>query len=581
MFKTIRYIAGQNISYLKRPACYSLLEGLCIAAPYGVIALFLPDMLGSSLSEALFWHYYALILLFLGLRAFFAHKGYGGGMRAGYEAGTAVRLNLGEHLRKLSMGFFNDRNTGELANRLFENVGMLEMMISHFFTQAVAYLSTSLFMLIIMFFIYPLMTLVMLLPLILALPLLWGLLKMVGREGEKRIQKIDVANSYILEYLHGITVFKSYNLTGLGFERLAKALEELKAFSIRFEIKGFAVVLSYSALLETGFVLLIMVGIRLVQGGDMDLAALTVFLILSLRFYRPLHRFAENAALTRYAYTGAKAINEVLEVEEIPGGSSSANISKFDIRFDKVSFGYKEKKVIHDISFTAGEHSMTALVGPSGSGKSTLTRLIARFWEVDQGSIMVGGNDIRTISPDVLLGHISMVFQEVYLFNDTVYNNIRIGKDSAEPEEVTGAARIALCHDFIEALPHGYDTVIGEGGATLSGGEKQRIAIARAILKDAPIVLLDEATASLDPENDRLIQAAIDRLVRSKTLIVIAHRLHTIMAADRIVVLGDGEIMQTGTHPELIAQKGWYADMWREQQSEARLNSKRQDATSI
>lgn len=543
---------------------YAVLEGVFIAAPYGVIALLLPGMFENRLRVPSFWGYFALILLFFGLRTFFSMKSYGGGMRAGYEAGTAIRLHLGEHLRKLPMGFFSDRTTGELTNRVFHNVEMVEMMISHFFTQAVTNLTTPVLILIFLFFMDPMMAMVMLSAPIVALPLLVWLLKMVGKE--KRIRMIDAANSHILEYVQGINVFKSFNLTGLGFTRLDKALNELRDFSIRFEIRAFAASLSYSAVLEAGFVALIFAGVYQVQEGRQAAEIVLVLMIISQQFYRPLHRFAENAALTRATFADAKAINAVFEVDQVESPAVHRPILAFDIRFDNICFGYKGKKVLRNISFTASEHSMTALVGPSGSGKTTLVNLIARFWDVDQGTISIGGTDIRAVPPEILLGHLSMVFQHVYLFNDTVFNNIRIGKEEATRETVIAAAKTAHCHDFIEAMPNGYDTMIGEGGATLSGGEKQRIALARAILKDAPIVLLDEATASLDPENDKLIQAAIDTLIRSKTVIVIAHRLHTIVAADKIVVLNNGEIGQTGTHQELITQKGLYADMWRKQQ---------------
>lgn len=566
MFKTIRDIAGKNISYLKRPMLYAVLEGVFIAAPYGVIALLLPGLFENRLRVHSFWGYFALIFLFFGLRTFFSLKSHGGGMRAGYEAGTAIRLHLGEHLRKLPMGFFSDRTTGELTDRVFHNVEMVEMMISHFFTQTVTNLTTPVLILIFLFFMDPLMAMVMLSALIMALPLLIWLLKMVDKEGEKRIRMIDAANSHILEYVQGINVFKSFNLTGLGFTRLDKALGELKNFSIRFEIKAFAASLSYSAVLEAGFVALIFAGVYQVQEGKLAAGTVLVFMIVSLQFYRPLHRFAENAALTRATFAGAKAINAVFEVDQVESPAVHRPIQAFDIHFENVCFGYKGKKVLRNISFTASEHSMTALVGPSGSGKTTLVNLIARFWDVDRGTIRIGGADVRALPTEMLLGHLSMVFQHVYLFNDTVFNNIRIGREAATPKAVVAAAKTAHCHDFIEAMPNGYDTMIGEGGATLSGGEKQRIAIAQAILKDAPIVLLDEATASLDPENDKLIQAAIDTLIRSKTVIVIAHRLHTIVAADKIVVLNNGEIMQTGTHRELITQKGLYADMWRKQQ---------------
>jgi ATP-binding cassette subfamily B protein len=449
------------------------------------------------------------------------------------------------------------------------------MMIGHFMSQAVSNMAAPLTRFVFLLFVSPFLSGVMLVALLGAFPLFYALLKMVGKDCDKRVLMLDAVNSRILEYLHGITVFKAFNQTGMGFKRLAGALSELRDFSIRFELKSFAASLVYSAVLELGFVALIYAGWRLVAEDVMEPGYFLVFLILSIRFYRPLHRFAENAALTRGSFSGAKAIHQVFEEKQMPAPQeASADIAQFDVCFDNVSFGYKGKEVLHNISFEAPENSMTALVGPSGSGKTTVSKLIARFWDVNQGAVKIGGKDARDLPCEELFGNISIVFQDVYLFNDTIMNNIKIGKPKASEQEVRQVARMALCHEFIEALPDGYETVIGEGGATLSGGEKQRIAIARAILKNAPIVLLDEATASLDPENDRLIQKALQRLVRSKTLIVIAHRLHTIVNASQIVVLEDGCITQKGTHQELIKQKGWYADMWQQQMSRVDLNVK-------
>lgn len=565
LFKTLRKVTGDDLPYLRAPLTAAVLEGVFVAAPYVLLALMLPDVLLGRMEVTSFCFWYAALMFTFIVRAFLSLKSYGGGMSAGYRAGAAIRLHLGEHLRKLSMGFYSRHNTGELVNRLFHNVEMVEMMIGHFLTQAISNVCTALFIMVTLLWLLPQMAAVMVVALLVGLPLLLGLLRYVGREIVKKGEISDRANSQILEYLHGVMVFKAFNITGMGFERLKNVLNELRRFSIRFEVKGFTVALTYVSILELGFVALLFAGVHLVQGGRLGGPEMIAFLVASLRFYRPLHRFAENAALTRATFSGVRAIEDILANKPISGEDTRPPLD-FTICFERVEFAYETASVIRDVSFIAHARSMTALVGPSGSGKSTLVRLVARFWDVDRGRITIGGRDIRDFEPDSLLANMSMVFQDVYLFRDSILNNIRIGNDLASLEEVKAAARKAQCHELIMNLPDGYDTLVGEGGNTLSGGEKQRIAIARAILKDSPIVLLDEATAALDPENDRLVQSAIDNLVRTKTLLVIAHRLHTVMAADHILVLDQGRVVQQGRHRDLLAREGLYARLWHDQQ---------------
>jgi ATP-binding cassette subfamily B protein len=291
-----------------------------------------------------------------------------------------------------------------------------------------------------------------------------------------------------------------------------------------------------------------------------------MFLVVTLRFYHPLQQVGLFLAELRYFRMSFDRIQAVLDEPTLPEPSNDPHLDRFDIEFRNVSFRYEKELVLDHISFHIPERSVTALVGPSGSGKTTIANLIARFWDVNEGEVRIGGCNIKALRTDRLLSYISMVFQDVYLFHDTVLNNIRIGRPHATIEEVMAAARAAQCHEFIKRRPQGYDTIVGEGGSTLSGGEKQRLSIARAILKNAPIVLLDEATASLDPENEALIQRGFQALVRAKTLVVIAHRLSTIRHADQILVIDKGRIVERGRHEELLAVNGLYAKLWREQE---------------
>ena len=291
-----------------------------------------------------------------------------------------------------------------------------------------------------------------------------------------------------------------------------------------------------------------------------------MFLVIGYKFFEPLINFGVFISEMRYMNIAAGRITDVMDTPPLKEPDAPQHPKTFDIEFHNISFGYTHTRVLKNVTAQFPENSITALVGPSGSGKTTITSLIPRFWDVDEGSITIGGIDIRQIPTEALNALISVVFQDVYLFQDSIFNNIRVGKKNASKEEVIRAAKTAQCHEFIRQMENGYDTIVGEGGSTLSGGEKQRISIARALLKDAPIVLLDEATASLDPENELLIQKGIGEMVKSKTLIVIAHRLKTIARADQILVIDQGTVAEKGTHEALLANDQLYARLWNEQQ---------------
>ncbi|SDH88313.1 ATP-binding cassette, subfamily B [Desulfosporosinus hippei DSM 8344] len=387
---------------------------------------------------------------------------------------------------------------------------------------------------------------------------------------EKHVEAKLTASDQIQEYLEGIKVIKSCGLHGPKFTGLEKALSLMKQMAIKLEFGTGVFVAGAQIVVQAGVGLTVFVGTYLLTGGKIELIPLLMFFLIVVRIYGPI--LTELTLLPELLYmqisTGRM---RTLFSTPIMEGDATREIQDYNIDLENVSFSYTgelslEEGVINNLTLSIPANGITALVGPSGSGKSTLSKLIARFWDVDRGAVKIGGIDVKTLDPEHLMSYMSFVFQDVVLFNDTIYNNIRIGKLDASEEEVRTAAQAACCDEFVSGLPEGYQTILGENGSTLSGGERQRISIARALLKNAPIVLLDEATASLDPENEVLIQQAISRLIQGKTVIVIAHRLRTIAGADKIIVLDQGRAVEEGTHEELLAGKGLYEKLYSIQQ---------------
>ena len=487
---------------------------------------------------------------------------------AGYLMFAEKRMELGGHLRKLPMGYFTFGNIGKISSVLSTDMVFIEEVAMSTLGNMMSYLLSSLVLLAFMFYLNWQLGLIAALVTILAWLLSRGMNKVSLREAAGRQEQSERLTDAVLSFVEGIGVIKSYNLLGEKSEELTGNFKRSRNTSLTFERKMTPWTMGLNVLYGIGIAAIFGLSVFLERSGVLSLAYVLGVLLFVFDLFGPLKALYGEASRLTVMNAALDRIEAVLDEPELPDTGkqhipAQAQPGQPEVRFHDVAFAYQDKEVLHHISFSMPPHTMTALVGPSGGGKSTIANLLARLWDVKSGSVAIRGVDTRQVPLAELMDHISMVFQRVYLFQDTIDNNISMGKPDATEEEVYEAARKARCYDFIMALPDGFQTVVGEGGATLSGGEKQRISIARCILKDAPIVILDEATASVDTDNESYIQEAISELVKGKTLLVIAHRLNTIQNADQILVISDGRISQHGTHEELMKQPGIYQDFVR------------------
>jgi len=478
-----------------------------------------------------------------------------------YDESAVRRVHLAEKLRRLPLAFFGERNLSDLTSTIMDDCTDLEHTFSHAVPQLFASLISLLFIAAGMFFYHWQMALALFWPVPVAIAILLVSKRKMSLGNRRNYLNKRAASEVIQEGLDTVQEMKACCREAEYIGSLNKTLDRYERELIKGEALTGVFVNGAQSFLRLGLASVIITGALLQHAGGCTLFTYLIFLIIGARVYAPVNEVLNNLAALFYLDI---RINRMNEMEKMPvqSGSQEMRPQGFDITFEHVSFAYETgKQVLNDVSFTAKQGEITALIGPSGGGKSTSAKLAARFWDADSGRIKLGGIDIKTVEPETLLRHFAIVFQDVVLFNASIMDNIRIGKRAATDEEVLHVARIACCDEFVSRLPDGYNTVIGENGHTLSGGERQRISIARALLKDAPVVLLDEATASLDVENETLIQAGLSALVRGKTVLIIAHRMRTIAEADKIVVLDGGTITEQGHPRELRKHDGYFKRM--------------------
>lgn len=551
---------------LIKPISFTVLTNLVNVVPFMFsievvrIIFHTYDGSGASLDTKRLWTIIGALFAYMILMFFAEKPAYRYSYRDAYELSADGRANLAEHLRKLPLGYITSRDPGDLANMMMGDFTLIETGISHIVPQLFGALVMPLIAFVSLIWIDWRMSVAMFMALPITMVLLWACTKLQKRMADRQMKsKLDAGNR-LQEYLLGIRVMKAYNLVGEKFTRLESAFRTLMKECIRFEALTGPIIMLSITLVRAGLTLMILTGTYLLIGGSLDLLTFVLFLVIGSRVYDPLTSAMMKYAELRYDERAGERILNLMKVPEMKGDKEPTG--NIDIAFQNVSFAYGEKEVLHNVTLKMKKGTLTALVGPSGSGKSTILKLCARFYDPSRGKVTFGGIDESDMEPEKLMKKISMVFQDVYLFQDTIGNNIRFGKEDATEEEMIEAAKKACCYDFIMKLPKGFHTMVGEGGCTLSGGEKQRISIARAMLKNAPVVLLDEATASLDPENEVDVQKAIGKLIEGRTVIVIAHKLKTIKNADNIIVMEDGKVVEQGKHEELVNREGLYRKLW-------------------
>lgn len=550
---------------------WTTLQNLSFMLPVILVYLFLqhflsPYLNGQEVVTTSIWEYIAFSIMAIGIIYAITRFQYENTYVNVYNESAVRRISLAEKLRKLPLSYFGEKNLSDLTSTVMQDATDLEHTFSHAVPQLVGSFVTLILAMIGLGFMNWQLALAVFWVVPVALTVLWITKKMQTREHQTSYLQKRAVTEKIQEGIQQIQEIKSYGQEETYLHELSNEQERFEKGQIKGELLIGVIINTVHALIKLGIPTLILVGTTLLLAGKVDFLTYLFFLILSSVIFNPLLNALEHGAVLFFLDIRINRMNEIMNLP-VQTGTAGYYVNDYTIRFDHVDFSYKddEEKVLHDVSFEARQGEVTALIGPSGGGKSTAAKLAARFWDVNSGTITLGGTDITTIDPEALLKNYSIVFQDVVLFNGSVMDNIRIGKKDASDGEVLCAAHAAQCDDFVHNLPDGYRTIIGENGSTLSGGERQRISIARALLKDAPIVLLDEATASVDAENETKIQAAISELVRNRTVLVIAHRMRTVANADKIVVLENGHVAETGSPSALIKQNGLFARMLRMQ----------------
>mgnify|MGYP001781606115 FL=1 len=565
-------LTDQGVKNAKKGAFWTVIVNLVVMDGMGILYLLMYGLMGTLTDgaplpgPALFL---GLVIAFV-ILSFVTHlQQYHATYGLVYNEVKSTRLSLAERLRKLPLGYFGKRDLADLTETLMGDVNRMEHVWSHVLGYLYgAYISTAIIAVCLLVYDWRL-TIACLWGVPVAFGLLFGTRKISARASERTKQAAICVSDGIQEALENVREIRATNQEERYLAGLNQKIDDHEKVTIQGELGTGIFVNAASVIMRLGVATTILAGASLILSGQIDFMLLFLFLLVITRVYAP---FDQSLALIAELFVSQVSADRMNEIYDTPTaeGAEVFQPKGHDIVFDHVGFAYDKKKVLDGVNFTAREGEVTALVGPSGSGKSTCARLAARLWDVTEGTIRVGGVDISTVDPEALLTDYSMVFQDVVLFDDTVMENIRLGKRGATDEEVRAAAEAANCGEFIRRLPQGYDTPIGENGAKLSGGERQRISIARALLKNAPIVLLDEATASLDVENETKVQGALSRLLAGKTVLVIAHRMRTVAGADHIVVLENGHVAEQGTPAELMERGGLYRRMVELQSESAR-----------
>lgn len=566
--KEALFLSDKGYSDLKKAIFACTLTNITMLLPFCITVMIFSELLNPFVGKELVWEHIWLlwgagvvsaILVFLT-----AKNDYRKTYIASYKESNVTRLRIAEHLRKLPMSFFNTKDLSELTTNMMSDCSSMESMLSSTIPPLIANVISATITCILLAFFDWRLAICVFITMPLAFLIIWLSRKYQKKLFERQVDAKLQASSQVQEYLEGMKIIKSCNLSGSQFSTLNKVLLAMKKIAVKVEMVVGVFMSGASMILQAGIGITIFVGTLLLLDGQIELLPLLMFFLIVIKIYGPILAILSQLTTLLNLNVVTERMRTLLTAPVMSGKQQTSK--RYDIELSHVSFAYNEEEVIHDVSCKIPQGNVTALVGPSGSGKSTISKLIARFWDIQKGTITVGNKDIKTINPESLMQEMSFVFQDVTLFNDTIFNNIQMGNPNATKEQVFAAAKVAYCDEFVRNMPDGYNTILGENGSTLSGGERQRISIARALLKDSPIILLDEATASLDPENEVFVQKAIAKLVENKTVIIIAHRLRTVVDADQILVLDNGKLVEYGTHNELMRKNGLYHKLYHIQQ---------------